>query len=149
MKKYNKDDVINELLKLANKQRLQVVVDQRSYLIAILIYKFSMTEQSVADATGLSRIRVHYNKKLAINFYEHVSFQKHTEVYQNLFPFDFNAVADKLTEKAKTNRKNEVTIFLDDVTFSKLKDVGAILGHAHITATMKLFIEKGLRLWEK
>ena len=75
MKKYNKDDVINELLKLANKQRLQVVVDQRSYLIAILIYKFSMTEQSVADATGLSRIRVHYNKKFAINFYEHVSFQ--------------------------------------------------------------------------
>ena len=149
MKKYNKDDVINELIKLVDKPKLQLIVDQRSYLIAILIYNFFMTEQSVANATGLSRDRVHYNKKLAINFYDHVNFQKHTEKYQKLFPFNFSLVADKLTEKAKTKRNHEVRIFLDDITFAKLKDVGAILGHLEITATMKLFIEKGLILWEK
>ena len=40
MKKYNKDDVINELIKLVDKPKLQLIVDQRSYLIAILIYNF-------------------------------------------------------------------------------------------------------------
>ena len=45
MEDYTKDDVLEALSKLDLKSRKRVLVDQRSYLYAVLAYKFNISEQ--------------------------------------------------------------------------------------------------------
>jgi len=55
MEDYTKEDVLDALLKIAGNTRLRVLVDQRSYLIGILAYRFMLTEHQIAALTGFKR----------------------------------------------------------------------------------------------
>ena len=68
MEDYTKEDVIEVLVALDFKSRKRYLVDQRSYLIGILAYRFMMTEHQIATAVGIKRDMVNYNKRLAIQF---------------------------------------------------------------------------------
>ena len=62
MEDYTKNDVIIALSKISKNSRQRVLVDQRSYLIGLLAYRFMMTEHGIADITGLKRDKINYNK---------------------------------------------------------------------------------------
>jgi hypothetical protein len=144
MEEYTKEEVINSLVALDSKSRKRYLVDQRSYLIAILAYKFFMSEHAIAKAVNYKRDKVHYNKKIALHFYSDKSYKENVYVYSVMFPFEL----DK-TEVSRMHRSQRVELDLDAKFYKKLKAVGAILGHKDIRVTIKLFLEKSLTLWEK
>jgi hypothetical protein len=145
MEDYSKNDVLDALLAIDTKTRTRVLVDQRSYLIGILAYRFMMTEHDIADAVKIKRHTVNYNKKLAIQFYNDKLYKQNVYVYAQLFPFDF-AVIEPVSV---ANRSKKVVLDLDKKFYNKLKAAGSILGHKDVRVTIKLFLEKSLKLWDE
>ena len=145
MEDYTKEDVLDALLKIAGNTRLRVLVDQRSYLIGILAYRFMLTEHQIAGLTGFKRDKVNYNKKLAIQFHKDKLYMQNVYVYAQIFPFDFSVIEPV----SVSNRLKRVELDLDKKFYNKLKAAGAILGHKDIRITIKLFLEKSLKLWDE
>jgi hypothetical protein len=145
MEDYSKNDVVNALLSLDIIKRTRVLVDQRSYLIGLLAYRFMMTEHQIGDLINIKRNKINYNKKLVIQFHNDKSYKQNVYVYAMLFPFDFSVIEIvSVTQRAK-----RVELDLDKKLFNKIKAAGAILGHNDVRVTIKLFIEKSLKLWEE
>ena len=145
MEDYTKEDVLKALEPLVIKTRKRVLVDQRSYLIGILAYRFMMTEHSIANTIGIKRDVVNYNKRLVLQLYQDRSYQENIYVYAQRFPFDFSVIEIYV----KTERSKRVELDLDRKFYNKLKAAGAILGHKDVRTTIKLFLEKSLKLWEE
>jgi hypothetical protein len=145
MEDYTKEDVLKALEPLVYKTRKRVLVDQRSYLIGILAYRFMMTEHGISKAIGMKRHNINYNKRLVLQLHQDKSYQENIYVYAQRFPFDFSVIDIYV----KTGRSVRVELDFDGKFYKKLKAVGAILGHKDIRTTIKLFLEKSLVLWEK
>tara|TARA_R110000868_G_scaffold224055_7_gene475956 strand:+ start:4132 stop:4569 length:438 start_codon:yes stop_codon:yes gene_type:complete len=145
MDDYSKGDILNALLSLDLKKRTRVLVDQRSYLIGILYYRFMMTEHQIADRINIKRDKVNYNKKLAVQFCNDKLYIKNVYVYAQMYPFDFSVIETvSVTQRAK-----RIELDMDKKFYNKLKAAGAILGHKDVRVTIKLFLEKSLKLWEE
>jgi len=145
MEDYTKEDVLKALSSLDKKSRKRVLVDQRSYLIAILAYRFMMSEHQIANLTGINRFTINHNKTIALDFYKDAMYKKNVYVYSVSFPFDFSVI-----ERTKAvNKIRSIQLDLDIKVINKLKTAGSILGHEDIRETIKLFIEKSLKLWEE
>jgi hypothetical protein len=72
-------------------------------------------------------------------------YKNNVYVYLVSFPFDFSVI-----EKNKAVSKiRSIHVDLDIKVVNKLKAAGSILGHKDIRETIKLFIEKSLKLWEE
>jgi len=145
MEDYTKEDVLKALEPLVYKTRKRVLVDQRSYLIGILAYKFMMSEHSIDKTIGVKRDVVNHNKRLVLQMYTDKSYQANIYVYAQRFPFDFSVIDAYL----RLPRSVRVELDFDGKFYKKLKAVGDILGHKDIRTTIKLFLEKSLVLWEK
>jgi hypothetical protein len=144
MNDYKVEEVLDALNALDFKSRKRVLVDQRSYLIAILAFKFAMSEHAIAKAVNCKRDKVHYNKKIALQFHADKSYKENIYVYSVMFPFELDIV-----EVARVHRSQRIELDLDPKLYKKLRAVKAILGHKDIRTTIKLFLEKSLILWEK
>ena len=144
MEDYTKEDVINELILLDRDSRKRNLVDQRSYLIAILAYKFAMTEHGIAKILNYKRDKVHYNKKLALQLYADKSYKQNIYVYSVMFPFNLEVV-----EVTRVHRSQRIELDLDAKLYKKLRAARSILGHKDIRTTIKLFLEKSLILWDE
>ncbi len=92
MEDYNKEDVIASLKQLPQHLRTRSLVDQRSYLIGILAYRFGMSEPQIADILGFKRSKINYNKKIVMQFYGDKMFQANVYVYAQMYPFDFSVI---------------------------------------------------------
>ena len=145
MEDYTKEDVLKALEPLVIKTRKRVLVDQRSYLIGILAYKYGMTELEIANIAGFKRDKVHYNKRLPIQFHKDLGYLQNVYVYSVMFPYDFSAV----DLEVKSNRRKRVELDMDIKMYRKLKTMGAILGHDDIRVTIKFLLTKNITLWEK
>lgn len=146
MEDYSKQDVIIALSSLDLKTRKRALVDQRSYLIGILAYRFMMTEHEIAETISIKRDKVNYNKKLAVQFYDDKLYKQNVYVYSVMFPFDFSIVK---TFAVKAHRTKRVELDIDRKFYNKLKTVGSIHGHDDIRVTIKFLLEKTLKLWEE
>lgn len=145
MEDYSKEHVLTALLSMDLVTRKRTLVDQRSYLIGILAYRFMMTEHQIADLVNIRRDKVNYNKKLVVQFYNDKLYKQNVYVYANMFPFDFSIIETV----SVSHRLKRVELDLDKKLFNKIKAAGAILGHNDIRVTIKLFLEKSLKLWEE
>ena len=145
MEDYSKGDVINALLSMDLVTRKRALVDQRSYLIAILAYKFIMTEHQISDRLKIKRDKINYNKKLAIQYHTDKLYKQNVYVYAQMFPFDFNIVEPV----SIAHRQKRIQLDVDTKFYNKLKAAGSILGHKDVRVTIKLFLEKSLKLWEE
>jgi len=145
MEDYTKEDVLKALIPLISKSRKRVLVDQRSYLIAVLAYKFMMTEHGIATTIRMKRDRINYNKKLALQYHTDKAYKQNVYVYAQMFPYDF----DVFEPKSISNRLKRVQLDMSPRTYNKLKAAGSILGHKDVRVTIKLFLEKSLKLWEE
>ena len=144
MDEYSKNEVLEALSLLNPKLRKRVTVDQRSYLIGILAYRFMMSEFKIAELTGYKRSTVNYGKKLAIQFCKDKVYMQNVYVYAQMFPFDFSTLSS-----SKSHRTKKVELNIDDKTYNKLKAIGSILGHDDVRTTIKFFIQKSMKLWEE
>ena len=145
MEDYTKDDVLKAIMPLVYKTRKRVTVDQRSYLIGILAYRFMMTEHGIANTIGVKRDVINYNKRLVIQLYSDKSYLANIYVFAQMFPFDFSIIETA----SKSNRLKTVELVLDQKFFNKLKATGSILGHDDIRITIKFLLEKSMKIWEE
>jgi hypothetical protein len=144
MEDYTKNDILNVLLGMDLKTRKRVLVDQRSYLIGILAYKFMMSNSEIAKETGITRFKAFYNKKLAVEFCKDKLYIQNVYVYAQLYPFDFTK-----PNVGKSNRNTTIELVLDTKFHKKLKTTGEILGNKDIRTTIKFLLEKSMKVWEK
>ena len=144
MDDYTKDDVISSLLKIKKNSRKRVLVDQRSYLIGLLVYRFMLPEHTIAKLTGYNRNTVHHNKTIAIQFCKDKSYIQNVYVYAQMFPFNFSVI-----DTVRAKRKIRIELDVDQLLHNKLKAVGSILGHDDIRTTVTLLLNKSLKLWEE
>ena len=144
MEEYTAQDVIDVLKSIYSKDRKRVLVDQRSYLIGILAYKFRLTEDDIAKHIGAKRDTIHYNKKIVLNYYNYKPYMQNVNVYSNMFPFDF-----KEPHVSRMIRSQRIQLDINTKVYKKLKVAGDILGHKDIRTTINFFLEKSLKLWEK
>jgi len=144
MEDYTAEEVLEALKLIDSKSRKRVLVDQRSYLIAILAFKFGITEHTIAKAINYKRDKVHYNKKIALQFHADKSYKENIYVYSVMFPYQLEIV-----EVTRVHRSQRIELDLDPKLYKKLRAARAILGHKDIRTTIKLFLEKSLILWEK
>ena len=144
MDDYTKEDVIKSLLTLNAKTRKRVTVDQRSYLIGLLAFRFMMGEHAIANAVDYKRSNVNYNKKIAVEFCKDKSYMQNVYVYSMMFPFDFSIITS-----SRPNRVKRIELDVDPKFYNKLKVMGSMLGHDDIRVTVKFLLEKSMKLWEK
>jgi hypothetical protein len=146
MEDYTKEEVVASLGQLPSNLRTRSLVDQRSYLIGLLAYRFGMSELHIADMIGFKRTKINYNKKIAIQFHSDKMFQANVYVFAQMYPFDFSVI-----ESAKQVQRNKrVQIDISRNMYNKLKAAGSIYGHQDIRVTIKFLLDKSIRmLWEE
>ena len=146
MEDYTKDDVIASLGQLNSHLRTRSLVDQRSYLIGILAYRFGMSEPQIADILGFKRSKINYNKKIVMQFYSDKMFQANVYVYAQMYPFDFSVI--ETVQQVQRNKRVQIDISRN--MYNKLKAAGSIYGHKDIRITIKFLLDKSIRmLWEE
>ena len=143
MEDYTKEEVLKELNSLT-KGRKRNLVDQRSYLIAVLAYRFMLSEHTISKLTDIKRDTVNYNKKLAVQFHSDKSYIQNVYVFSVMFPFALCVI-----NTDRPHRKKRIELDVDRKFYNKLKAAGSILGHKDVRVTIKLFLEKSLKLWEE
>jgi hypothetical protein len=146
MEDYTKEEVVASLGQLPSNLRTRSLVDQRSYLIGLLAYRFGMSEPQIANMIGFKRSKINYNKKIAIQFHSDKMFQANVYVFAQMYPFDFSVI-----ESAKQVQRNKrVQIDISRNMYNKLKAAGSIYGHQDIRITIKFLLDKSIRmLWEE
>lgn len=146
MEDYRKEEVVSSLKQLPQHLRTRSVVDQRSYLIGILAYRFGMSEPQIAEILGLKRSKINYNKKIAVQFHSDKVFQSNVYVYAQMYPFDFSVI--ETVQQVQRNKRVQIDISRN--MYNKLKAAGAIYGHKDIRITIKFLLDKSIRmLWEE
>lgn len=146
MEDYRKEEVVSSLKQLPQHLRTRSVVDQRSYLIGILAYRFGMSEPQIAEILGLKRSKINYNKKLAVQFHSDKVFQSNVYVYAQMFPFDFSVI--ETVQQVQRNKRVQIDISRN--MYNKLKAAGSIYGHKDIRITIKFLLDKSMKmLWEE
>lgn len=144
MIEYTQEEVLESLLKITKNSRKRVLVDQRSYLIGILAFKFRISEHRIAALTGYNRYTINYNKRLPVTLCKDSGYLSNVYVYAQRFPFDFT-----LIDGQKIHRDVKVELTIDRKTYRKLKAAGVAVGHKDIRTTIKLLIEKSMKIWDE
>lgn len=147
MENYTKEEIIQELLSLNLTKRNRDLVDKRSYLIALLAFKFYMSEHAIAKILNIKREKIHYNKKLARSLIGDDIYNFNVSEYLIKYPFDFGAPTVRKIYSNK-NITHRVNLSIDDKLYKKLKAAGDILNHSDIRITIKLLLEKSLTIWQ-
>lgn len=142
---YTKEEVIASLKSISTNVRTRSIVDQRSYLIGLLSYRFGMIESDIAKIVGCKRSRINYNKRLAIQFQKDKLYKQNVYVYAQMYPFDFSVI-----EIYKpTYRSKRVEIDMSISMFNKLKVIGSMKGIDDIRLTIKHILDKSVKIWEE
>jgi hypothetical protein len=144
MEDYTREEVLKELSLLDKKSRKRVLVDQRTYLVAILAYRFMLSEHTISRLTGISRDTVNYNKTVALQYFTDKAYKQNVYVLSVKFPFDLSVI-----DTRRPHRQVRIELDVDRKFYNKLKAAGAILGHKDVRTTIKLFLDKSLKLWEE
>jgi hypothetical protein len=144
MKEYQVEAVIEKLKTIDYKTRKRATVDQRTYLIGLMYYKFKCSEYSIASLTGIKRCNIQYGKNMPMQFMSDPGYIENTKELLELFPFDFTK--GFITN---INRDTTVKVVFDKKTMRKLEKCKDILGHVDIRTTIKHFINKSLSIWEE
>jgi len=104
MENYTEKEVIKQLKKLyaVPKTRVRHLTDKRYYIIALLYYKFKITEQTIFSYTNLTSLSsINHAKRLGAELYraEDPVFMRNAKDLIEKFPFDFSDDSVKVTLK--------------------------------------------------
>jgi hypothetical protein len=138
---YKLKDIIEEFKKLNNKSRKRELVDQRSYLIGLMYFKFNLTEEQIASKINITRAKVQYNKHLPAKYNGQPDYVYNIEPLTLKYPFEFPAY------KVKKKKRNGNFV---KVKFSKYQRDGLVearkkLGHTDVAITVRYLVNKALK----
>lgn len=157
MTDYNKQDIIDDILKISSKSKTRElhIIDKRNYLIALLYYKFNLPEELIFSYTNFtSRSSINHAKRKAYELYmiRDKLFFKNVDELIKKYPCDFNdfnAVTNKYTRNQKIPAQLTVSIVLNKSVIRKLNSYMTIKGINNPEEAAKKLITSALKLWEE
>lgn len=145
---YTLDDVLAyvEVNVPKDKCRKRVKLDPRNYLIALLHYKYNVTEMELERIFCIERSTVNHSKKQPHNLLKVVdaTFMKHTIEVRAKFPYEFPAIVPNSQWKQSYSYR----VGFDKELYMKIKAYCQIKDEHPSTALRKL-IQKALAVWEE
>jgi len=158
MTDYTKQDIIDELLKISTepKTREAHIIDKRNYLVAILHYKFNMTEEAISPYTNLySRSSINHAKRKAYELYilgDKLFFKNIDEMLKR-YPCDFNKLKVVINKYTKSENKKitqaPISIVLNKSASRRLNSYMTIKKISTPEEAVKKLITSVLKLWEE
>lgn len=143
---YTMKDVVEEFEKLNTPSRKRELVDQRSYLIGLMYFKFDLTEEQIASKINIKRAKVQYNKHLPAKYNGQPDYAYNIDTLALKYPFEFPAY------KVKKKKRNGDFV---KVKFSKHQRDGLVearkeLGHTDVAITVRYLVNKALKnkIWD-
>ena len=130
------------------KTRKRQELDKRNYIIALLYYKFELTEESICTIVSIDRTTVNYAKRQTYRFMEmkEYTFLDNTKEVRKTFPYNFPDPDKKINSGYGTYRKYASRIYMDETTYKKLSKYAKKQGVSNIVAIRNL-LEKSLETW--
>ena len=143
---YKLEDITKEFKKLNTASRKRELVDQRSYLIGLMYFKFDLTEEQIASKINIKRAKVQYNKHLPAKYSGQPDYAYNIDTLALKYPFEFPAY------KVKKKKRNGDFV---KVKFSKHQREGLVearkeLGHTDVAITVRYLVNKALKnkIWD-
>ena len=129
-----------------DKSRKRSKLDPRNYLLALLHYKYNITEMELEGIFHIDRSTVNHSKKQPYNLIKvaDISFLKHTVDVRERFPYDFPA----RVPNSSWNQQYSYRVGFDKELYLKVKAYCQVKDEHPSTALRKL-IQKALSLWEE
>lgn len=145
-KDYKLEDIIDEFKKLNVPSRKRQLVDQRSYLIALMYFKFDLTEEQIASKINIKRAKVQYNKHLPAKYGNQPDYAYNIDELALKYPFEF---PDYKVKKKKRNG-DFVKIKFSKTQRKELIEIRKKLQHTDVAITIRYLINKILKekLWD-
>lgn len=146
---YTVDDILEYIQNFApvKKCRERVYLDPRNYLMAVLHYKFNISENALHHIFRIDRSTINYNKKTAYYMMEQSdpSFMRNTLEVRQKFPYEIPSV-----ERNKTYYKQSYSyrVGFDKDTYKKVQSYCKAHGK-HPSIMLSQIICKEIKLWEK
>lgn len=145
-KTYALQDVIIKLKEITPKKktREREWLDKRNYLIALLYFKFYLTERSISKLLEIERSAINNAKRQAyvlINCRDEV-FMDNTLELSRLFPFKFTPT------RTLKSKKIQIPISVTQKTLKKLKKYKKFKTHPSISAAIEELLDFSLFVYE-
>lgn len=143
---YKLKDITEEFKKLNTPSRKRELVDKRSYLIALMYFKFNLTEEQIASKVNIKRAKVQYNKHLPAKYSGQPDYVYNIDSLALKYPFEFPAY------KVKKKKRNGdfVKIKFTKKQREELIEIRKKLQHTDVAITIRYLINKILKekLWD-
>lgn len=149
---YTKEEVLAEFQKLfsGDKTRIQKKYEKRAYLMAILHYKFQMSEAEILTHTNLTAISsINHGKRAALRLFEDNDpiFLENIEVLLHKFPYNFPKSDILLKQKVNVQKKHKLTVTLNDRHMSILQKYMVKKKLANPDVAAQVILRSILGLW--
>jgi hypothetical protein len=145
---YSEEEVVSELKKLTQeKTRVRVKVDKKCYLIALLYYKFFVTEEAIGSYCNMNHSSINYSKKKVCDLFvtKNKGFMDNVNELYEKFPYDFTA--PESVARTKVSQVIKFNVVLSDY---KKEQLASYMNYKNIeseTEALKELIFKALTLW--
>lgn len=149
---YTKEEVIEEFKQLfaGDKTRIQKKYEKRAYLMAILHYKFNLSEAQILAYTNLTSISsINHGKRAALRLFEDSDpiFLENVEVLLHKFPYDFPKSDILLKQKVNVQKKHKLTVTLTDRHMTILQKYMVKKKLANPDISAQIILRSILELW--
>lgn len=147
---YSEEEVVSELKKLCQvKTRARAEVDKKCYLIALLYYKFFVTEEVIGSYSDMHHSTVNYSKKKVCDLFvtKNKGFMDNVNELYEKFPYDFTS--PESTARIKTSQVISFKLVLNEY---KRDQLASYMRHKNIddeAEAMRSLMFKALSLWGK
>jgi hypothetical protein len=149
---YTKEDVLEywDSVKPSKKTRKREFVDMRNYIIALLHYKFKITETKLEEIIEIDRTSINHNKKFAYNFLKinEPKFLLNTTIVRSKFPYDFPKPEIYQAKQYPYSKLYSYKVNLDKKLYTAVQAYGQKTGLTSGMAIRSLVI-KALEEWEE
>ena len=149
---YTKEDVIEywESIRPSQKTRKRPYLDERNYILALLHYKYKVTESHLEKIIGIDRSSISHNKKFAYNYtnIQEPTFLLHTSKVRQKFPYEFPKPEIYQAKEYPYSRLYAYRLNLDYKLRTAVRLYCEKRG-IHSSTGLRDLVRKGLELWEK
>lgn len=149
---YTLNDVLDywREIKPIKKTRYRDELDPRNYIIALLHYKFRITEIELESIIGIDRSSINYSKKHPYNLTKvnEPTFMKNTEEVREKFPYKFPSVNKNDIAHAPFSRQYSYTVHFDKKIYAQIQRYSKV-NDIDARVAIRNLVQKALVLWEE
>lgn len=149
---YTLNDVLDywREIKPVKRNRYRHVLDPRNYIVALLHYKFRITEIELESIIGIDRSTVNHSKKQPYNLIRvaEATFMRNTVEVRQKFPYDFPPVDTNDLAYAPFSRQYSYNVHFDKKVYAKIQKYSRIKDVDPRVAIRDL-VQKAIALWEE